>query len=228
MKTTWFITFPRSGHHALLGLLDQISDFSSHYCEYYQCVGHDRRQLNCPKKTLHWTDKALECGLGRRVLKNHDFDLNMAFNPDCNYVVQFRHPFLSIESWYERRQTRNSIRKVRKVTRGQLKPLVKHQEWGAFFNENLLYWQQFTKKWLMDVQHCSNILPIEYESLSSTAVLVKLLEFCNVEASTPNALPVEWFKPSRLPLRTLTEDHKRLELELMPTLFRLGIRPLFS
>lgn len=92
ISPTECISYPRSGHHALVDILRVYFGDSLVYGEIYRDPEATLESLaNCPRVNYQ---------------KNHDFDL--ATSPsrtDRQYLVQVRNPLESIESWevYDRR-----------------------------------------------------------------------------------------------------------------------------
>lgn len=78
------ISYPRSGHHALVNVLRGYFQENFHYCELYR-------------------DPTIQLGVcpTTNYQKNHDFDLNSPVCPARNYIVQVRNPLEAIESWDE-------------------------------------------------------------------------------------------------------------------------------
>lgn len=81
------ISYPRSGHHALVDVLQNYFGGGFHYCEIYR----DHR----PEELLGAE------GSITNYQKNHDFKLDTPILTDRQYLVQVRNPLESIESWNE-------------------------------------------------------------------------------------------------------------------------------
>lgn len=114
IKRTVFVSFPRSGHHMMINALKAILKDQMKYCEYY---GH------CMK--FPCTD------VSTNVMKNHDFDLKVPYLDDINYFVQLRHPYFSIQSWYEFYDAE-----------------YLNYTYDQFLDEKLEFWIRFVKKWI--------------------------------------------------------------------------------
>lgn len=81
------ISYPRSGHHALVEVLRAYFKENFHYCETY------REHLP--------SDLMGAPGSVTNYQKNHDFKLDTPVLTDRQYLVQVRNPLESIESWNE-------------------------------------------------------------------------------------------------------------------------------
>lgn len=84
MRKKLFVTFPRSGHHLLMSMMQKYYGDEMVYCENYSHCG----QVWCPDpKTT--------------VQKTHDLDLDVPTDLDVDYVIQMRNVRPAIESWYK-------------------------------------------------------------------------------------------------------------------------------
>lgn len=209
-QNTYVVCFPRSGHHAMIGFLDRISDFSEHYCEYYTCTRHNGDKIECPASALNAKLKRLKCAAGNRILKNHDFDLNLPYTLKDSFIVQYRHPFYSIMSWYE-------------LEREKGRPV---KPWPGFLREKLDYWKSFMNKWVIEHGAESNVLLVPYESLAEREMLVRIAEFSGFTNCDLNKLGVNYFKSSRKLPEGIGLD-RNLEAEIYDLLEKAGIAPLF-
>ena len=81
------MSYPRSGHHALVEVLRAYFKENFHYCELYR---------NPPTELLLGAP-----GSPTNYVKNHDFNLETPILSDRNYLVQVRNPLAAIESWDE-------------------------------------------------------------------------------------------------------------------------------
>lgn len=205
----FIVSFPRSGHHACVGFLNKVSDFANHYCEFYTCTKQNGASIECEYSNLQYTKKKLGCAAGNRYLKNHDFDLNLPFHKDCKYIVQYRHPFLSILSWYE-------------METGKGKDLPC---WADFFKEKLEFWLQFIDKWVVKFGFNENVELVPYDSMADLGRLIELAKFAGAELK-PN---IENIKHNFNPKRSLDETDFYIESEkaILPTLKKADISPLF-
>ncbi len=131
IKKTVFITYPRSGHHMLMRLLKNYFGNKMKYCEVYEHC----KQFPCVDSHTN-------------IMKNHDFDLSLPFRDDIEYFIQIRHPYYSIQSWYE----------LHSNEYGQ------DTKWESFFKEKLNFWDKFTDKWLINTERYTN-RAINYNNL---------------------------------------------------------------
>jgi hypothetical protein len=83
IKPTYFVSFPRSGHHWTMGMLYNYFQKNIHYCETYD---HPELRMTICAKT--------------NIEKTHDFDL--AVNPAGRQVIVLlrRHAHAAMLSWY--------------------------------------------------------------------------------------------------------------------------------
>jgi hypothetical protein len=86
------MSFPRTGHSLLVGLLLVYFGPGFNYCEYYTAC----RSRPC-----------------RRALNNfqkcHDFELNTPQPPEARYIVQIRHPWPAIVSRFNGRLAKGLV-----------------------------------------------------------------------------------------------------------------------
>lgn len=204
------VSFPRSGHHALVGFLERVSNFSDDYCEFYNCTKHNGEPIPCHYVGVERNRFSLECGAGNTYLKNHDFELDLPFYEDRKYIVQYRHPFLSIKSWYE----------MEKAKGADL------PEWDTFFAEKLKFWEGFIHKWIINLGDKPNVRLVSYDSLADLNNIIELAKFSGATLK-PNAQKFKHnFSPKRHPEKDVSLIH--LEEQIMPLLMQAGIAPLFS
>jgi hypothetical protein len=139
------VTFPRSGHHLLEKLLRNYWEDDFRYCEYYT---HCRR-TPCRDRDTNWQ-------------KNHEFDLKLARTPDRFYVVQYRHPFEAISSWYQWELNSGFLAEKNGELKSWLQRLFHfwpklalmfepddRVRWERFLDEKLGFWRQFVEKWVL-------------------------------------------------------------------------------
>ena len=81
MKRTRFVTFPRSGHHWLVSMLQERLGDEFVYSEY------------------HSNGKTLENSPEVTAQKTHDFELDLPKNPEYLHIVQCRVIDDCIKSW---------------------------------------------------------------------------------------------------------------------------------
>lgn len=115
------VSFPRSGHHLLEGLLLRYyGEQGMRYCEQY---AHPERRLDLDPET--------------RFQKNHDFDLDTPIRRDRRYLVQIRYPLDSLVSLFKLNVTQAGI-----PDNGA--------NWTNFAINKTGYWMRFYKKWVLD------------------------------------------------------------------------------
>lgn len=84
IKRTYFISFPRSGHHWVTGNLARYFGDAIHYCESYQ-----------------QPDLRINVNPATNLEKNHDLDLNVTIGENQQALVLARRDVLyAIRSWY--------------------------------------------------------------------------------------------------------------------------------
>lgn len=139
---TYLITFPRSGNHLMVRLLERMHKLVSEepftFCEYYT----DCKQVNC------------QCGAKFR--KNHDYAIDpdcrdpqynepIPIMSECKYIVMYREdPVEQLEAWY--RYVELEKYDIRKCI--------------LWCKAKLPYYTAFIKKWVTPQR--SNVFVIEY------------------------------------------------------------------
>ncbi len=209
-QITYVVCFPRSGHHAMIGFLSRISDYSAHYCEFYNCTRHNGVEIECPNKGIDWRRKQFRCGAGNRILKNHDFKLNLPYSLKNRFIIQYRHPFYSIRSWYEL----------------EMKNGVPVGPWPDFLRDKMLFWVSFMKKWVVSHGSEPNVLLVPYDSLVERETLARIAGFSGLDNFDVNKLSDNHFKS----FRQIEEGiglNKNLESEILDLLGKANIAPLF-
>lgn len=206
------VSFPRSGHHALVGFLSRVSDFSTNYCEFYSCERHNGELIECPKKHVPWNMKKNGCGAGNGFIKNHDFDLRVPYMQRVGYIVQYRHPFHSIQSWYE-------------MERSKGKAVA---DWPTFFADKLLFWEGFMKKWVIEHGAQANVYCLPYETLTSWEKITSVAKFAGATIDDRKKPPQPNYKPSRVFNADTLPDAEEIEARLLPLLMAGGVTPLFE
>ena len=117
MNKLLIVTFPRSGHHLLVGMLQKYFGPEMVYCETYEHCN----TIPCPNLTVN-------------VQKTHDFDLDVAAPDGWKVLVQMREPLPAIVSWYETQVSRYGMEDSRR-------------SWDEFFAEKMHFYVNFYKKW---------------------------------------------------------------------------------
>lgn len=115
------VSFPRSGHHLLEGLLLRYyGEQGMRYCEPY---AHPERRMEVDPTT--------------RFQKNHDFDLDTPVRTDRQYLVQIRYPLDSLVSLFKLNVKQSGLPDT-------------PASWTNFAVNKTGYWMRFYKKWVLD------------------------------------------------------------------------------
>jgi hypothetical protein len=150
-----FVSYPRSGHHALLRIMGEVSNLSDGlYCENYNCQDENQQPIEC--NGVKSAKDGTSCLAGRPITKSHDFDLTLAIQPAIRYVIQVRDPMLSIPSWY-----RLNSRKSKNFN-------VSKQQ---FWNLKIRFWIDFVNKWA--VPELSNVIIIKYDEIGHFETIIQ-------------------------------------------------------
>lgn len=220
MNYTVHVSFPRSGHHALVRCLMDLLPEELSYCDYYR---HCRR-VPC-------TDGS------KNYQKTHDFDLDLPIREDLNYIVQIRNPLEAVPSWYEYKfkdpYTRSGERGWKKLLdRWLLRDNRLH--WELFSRQKFDYWRRFAKKWSQSVQR-PNVILLTYRDFvrDTTGALARVLDLAGVKSEVPSERIAEVVEARRVEKRRELERFRyydlqrfsRLEQGFMPLLQQLGIDP---
>lgn len=209
---TYIVSFPRSGHHGLMALLGDVStNLTDHYCEFYNCVRHDGVEIPCPRSGIRREKGNFSCSAGKRFMKCHDFDLDLPLLSQNSYVVQYRHPFYSIESWYQ-------------LKAGGGRNL---QDWTDFFNAKLEFWKRFIRKWVIGTAACDNVLLVPYFRLGQPEFVERVCKFMNLQTNGAAGLPLSYFMPRRQ-LNHEDPHFAAKEREIRDLLLKAGIPMEFS
>ena len=206
------VSFPRSGHHALIGFLSRVSDFSSNYCEFYSCERHNGESIECLQKHVPWRLKKNGCSAGNGFIKNHDFDLEVPYTRRVRYVVQYRHPFHSIQSWYEMERDKGKA----------------VGDWPTFFAAKLRFWEAFMQKWVIDHGARANVYCLPYETLTTWDKIESVAKFAGATIDDRKKPPQPNYKPSRVFNADTLPDAEEIEARLLPLLMAGGVTPLFE
>lgn len=212
-QQVYFVTYPRSGHKALIRFLDHMAGIGGEYCEFYNCLNHKGERYKCIYENENWANKHFRCGTGRRLLKNHDFDLGLPIRNEVLYVMQYRHPFKSIRSWYELDLARNH----------DIPP------WDVYLQLKLKFWIGFIRKWVPGNLEKDNFFFIQYENLGDREKLEDLVRFIGGDVS--QQLEPGYFCEKRSLHYADSNEIKTLRLyeeKISPILEMAGINRLFN
>lgn len=212
-QQVYFVTYPRSGHKALVRFMDHMAGIGDDYCEFYNCINHKGIKHKCIYENYNWINKHFRCGAGKRLLKNHDFDLGLPIRNDVLYVIQYRHPFKSISSWYEMDVERN------------------HDipEWDIYLRVKLEFWIKFMRKWVQGNLEKSNFFFIQYENLGDREKLEDLVRF--IGSNVKRQLEPGYYVDKRSLHCADSIDRKTLRLyeeKISPVLKMAGVNRLFK
>lgn len=162
------VSFPRSGHHALVRCMMDLLPDELNYCDYYRHC----RQVPCSDPATNYQ-------------KTHDFDLDLPVDDGLKYVVQIRNPLEAISSWYEYKFKDPYTRSGESGWKKQLDRWVLRDtrwHWRFFFNQKLGYWERFVEKWSGRVGRPNVLLLTYHEFVGDTsATLRRVLQFAGAE-----------------------------------------------
>jgi len=156
-RKTECVTFPRSGHHALLACLHRYFGEQLRYCELYQ-----PRQFLAEQGIA--SHGPMDEDPATNFQKNHDWDLKLRRRPGRLYLVQYRLPTEALASWY----------KLDLIDQGgeDTRP-----RWETFARRGCDFWRGFMRKWA--IKPAPGTFPLGYERLvdSPEAALADVLRF---------------------------------------------------
>lgn len=158
-----FVSYPRSGHHALIRILSEVTNLKEGlYCEGYNCKDEWQKKIDCSEK--RGSSDGLTCTAGRPIIKSHDFELNLPVEKDIKYVVQYRDPMLSIVSYYnlQKRKSKNFD-----LTQAE------------FWSEKYKYWEGFYKKWVLNKN--DNIMIVKYDDICEFSKIIEVSQFLGLQ-----------------------------------------------
>ena len=143
----FIVTPPRSGQHMFTNWLEVAFGRQLSYCEFYTCM--DNRGLYRECEARHWpAAMRIGCRSGCQFQKNHDFDLQMPISGQFRYVVIYRHPVMSMSSWWK------------------LEGKAAGDDLSDFMFSRVEYWVRFIRKWVLSDISPSNRLVLRYEDLT--------------------------------------------------------------
>ncbi|MCC7272253.1 MAG: hypothetical protein IT561_06255 [Alphaproteobacteria bacterium] len=223
----FFVTFPRSGHHYLVELLEKLFPLADDYCEFYHC-----RAPGCAVAGLPGMFR-IPCHSGRRFQKHHDFGLDLPLTPRCTYVVQYRYPLESLVSLFEFRLKHGY------PGLDATPPEDTREGWRRASEADAVYWRRFAKKWLVRPAGRPNLLPCPYESVTTDPeAVVAVLRHVGRLTGDAAAILARHFAAQRAfdfrsveRFRFFDRDHfAHLEREVIghDLLRRVGYRPRFA
>ncbi|WP_290653987.1 hypothetical protein [Idiomarina sp.] len=211
MNTNYIVSFPRSGHHRLIKILDMVCGLGNDYCEFYTCTSYNGKNIDCCMSDKGWKKKDFSCGADKRNIKCHDFDLNLNYSESFNYLVQLRHPFLSIESWFEMEKSK-----------GKNLPC-----WEEFFEEKMEFWVDFIDKWVSRYGGCENVRILKYDDIASPEELQEVVQFLGYKNIADfSKLPDGYFQAKRNTVSQTGIDLKERQKTIADKLEAIGIKQL--
>ncbi|MGE0714619.1 MAG: hypothetical protein AB7P02_04175 [Alphaproteobacteria bacterium] len=170
----FFVSFPRSGHHYLVDLLDKLFGFRADYCEFYRCLAPECRVAGLPGLFR------IPCHSGRRFQKNHDFGLDLPLVPRCTYVVQYRYPLESLVSLFEFRLRHGY------PGRDDVPPVDTADGWRRMAEADAVYWRRFAKKWIIRPAGRANVVRCPYEGVTADPEAVAAV-LRGIDVAVPDA-----------------------------------------
>jgi hypothetical protein len=99
-ETVMIVSTPRSGLHFLAKNIEYLAPSQAVFCEGYSCVDSNRKVINnCPNQFSN--SLRLSCASGRRIVKNHDFGLDLDLSQYKKVLVlRRRNWYALLASWY--------------------------------------------------------------------------------------------------------------------------------
>lgn len=216
------ITFPRSGHHFLINIL--MSYFESAgiefaYCEYYS---------HC--RTFPCSDSRLF------IYKNHDFEGDIPILDDIDYIVQIRHPYMAIQSFFDislyhdpQNIENLSSKPFKNFFRSKRISNLSYKSFNKFLRAQVSYYRRFCRKWL-------KIAPtfIIYEDLVNNPIEKARMVLKRIWNQEVDAEAIKYAVDSEPPWPRSAiahpyfklEDLKRVESECSEEMAQIGIVPI--
>lgn len=153
---TEIICFPRSGHHWLMSMLEEVY-FANRisYCERYE---HPERMIE-------------QCA-DTNVQKNHDEGGDTPIRSDRRYIVQIRDPLEALPSRWKAHLAREDATEL---------GFINNEEcWRQTMKRWIDYYSRFVSKWIYD--EVPNRLILRYNDLLSDPLgsLRKVVDFIDV------------------------------------------------
>ncbi|MDC7218883.1 MAG: sulfotransferase [Spirochaetales bacterium] len=156
MKRVMIETYPRSGHHFLIHkILYPICNNPLNYCECYD---------HC---------NTVPCPDNRRIQKSHDFLLKDPILENFKYLIQYRHPYESIVSFFKLMETENNVNYQ-----------YDRKGWNDFLNNKIDYWLAFMDKWAGSQSLFNNdVMHVQYSQLINDLeeTVTKITHFIEID-----------------------------------------------
>lgn len=176
---------PRSGHHLLVNLIQDVANrlglpFS--YCEYYNHFNERTRHANVSKQTCAQDP----CDMNCMLMKTHDFELdattvipiwktNIKITAERPYIVLYRDdPLVQMEAWY-----RHFMSNSKAASDTPYDPETDdYSKFPEFYKKHRPYYDKFVQKWIK--LPYKNMIISTYNELVSNTVRVLLRALCVV------------------------------------------------
>ena len=151
------ISYPRSGHHLTVRVLQQYFKHDFKYCQFY-----NNQEGNCCQ-SFPCTDESV------RMTKNHDMELNrpnavgLQKQPEVPYLVLIRNFLEAVVSDYNLFLRRNEDT---------------YDAWVGFSERKIQYYKKFMQKWVLEDDGMEKQI-IRYEKLTAEPVeqFTRMIEF---------------------------------------------------
>jgi len=153
LNRTQVVTFPRSGHHYLMRILNYYFESSMHYCEFY---GHCQR-VPCIESSTN-------------VQKNHDFGLKYKCIKGWSHIIQYRNPEGCLTSYYSFL-----------VSKGQISHNL--ESWKNFLKEKAPYWLGFMDKWILPESKNLKVRYSDIVGTNRIKYIISIIRFVSSEES---------------------------------------------
>lgn len=158
--------YPRSGYHLAVDCLLKVVPGLTRSENYSQCMSG-----------------------GKAIVQlDHDHFLNNTIDPEQRYIVQYRHPLLSIASWME----------AHNPVPGNI-PLI----WEPFLADKLAFWTGHVRRWGPQNKMPNRLIVLYEDFVCSPVVWVsKILDHMGIEVD-PGIIDREIGSMSIKPRRTV-------------------------
>ena len=168
-RTVQSVSFPRSGHLLLYGLLRKYFGEGFSRCEYYHCC------------------QSVPCKKGAVYQKNHDFELDLSNDPETFHIIQYRRSaqaqlnayfrfvhFPKQRAFFGRQSERPARPDAYIADSARLK-----RKYRRFIKKNRTYFEGFVRKWVLTNTNPNTYL-LEYadfvaQPLPHLTALIRLL-----------------------------------------------------
>jgi hypothetical protein len=189
------VSFPRSGHHALMRCLQHYFGADMNYCIYYTCC----QQIPCPHARARFNFQ-----------KNHDFVERLPLTPDPKqrYLVQYRNPVDSL------------ISNCYLYEKGTLERESTRSEWEAFAENWLNRWQRFVHKWALDKPPLSEQIAYEEFIADPKETIAKVVSFVDPRSEPDRAFIAAVVKRLKIESRSSLQRFRHYDESFLDSLER--------